>query len=328
MLSMVGMAVSNRLLQSRVICYAPLVQLRSYTVAIARNVPRTFANALSSISNYSPSEISYDRAASQHEEYISALRLSVPTLVLPASESHPDCVFVEDAAIAIGNRAVVNRIGTDSRRGEEGPIKKALKRFGATVTDMREEEDGSATCDGGDALYPVGFRWAAGERHGSTGMRSALCKRGGRHLFVGLSNRTNMGGIEVLKRVFEDVDGGVEVVPVPDVDGTGALHLKSIVTHVDDRTLLVPTGALGDEVLRAMQARERGYDIVRLPDEAACNVVSVNGAVFAPPTNCDETRKIFEKEMNKRRLLVRYIHSSEFAKCDGALTCMSILLDL
>ena len=57
--------------------------------------------------------------------------------------------------------------------------------------------------------------------------------RMGRNLFVGLSTRTNEQGIEMLRNAVKDY--GYEVIGIP---VTGALHLKSVCTALDDHTVL------------------------------------------------------------------------------------------
>ena len=292
---------------------------RSYTCAITRGIPDSFVQALSSQSD-SRITISVPKAREEHAEYVSFMRSVVPTVHLPASEQHPDCPFVEDATVVIGNRAVMCQIGADSRKGEVGPIREALSQLGLEIVEMANECE-SATVDGGDVLYPVtSFGGDFANRRPPTG----------RFLFVGLSGRTNMDGVKVLDEAFRGYQGGIEViaVPIPDITESGALHLKSIVTHVDENTLLVPNGQLGDEVLAAMKAEERGFDAIRLPDIAACNVVAINGVVMASPTECKESTAIFEKEINQRGYKIKYIPNIEYAKCDGAMTCRSILLDI
>jgi len=118
---------------------------------------------------------------------------------------------------------------------------------------MRDSLQG-ATCDGGDCCFP------------------------GNELFVGMSDRTNKEGIDFLEAAFD----GVEVVPVP-VPSSG-LHLKSIMSHIDERTLLMPEGQIGDQVFKAMNGEERGYTKISLPDISVCNVVAVNNHVLVPPT--------------------------------------------
>ena len=67
----------------------------NHNFALTREVPLSFPN---SISKYAQVEdtINVKLAKSQHDHYVSLLRSKIPTLELPALESHPDSVFVED----------------------------------------------------------------------------------------------------------------------------------------------------------------------------------------------------------------------------------------
>ena len=189
---------------------------RSYTIALTRDVSPSLSQALSSTEPAEP--ICLSSAKAQHEEYIDTLRnkIGLTTVTLPSSKSYPDCVFIEDTAVVIGhlNKAVITRIGAESRQGEVDATKEILERLGLDVFDMREVE--GATCDGGDVLYPI-------------------CPHArGKHLFVGMSNRSNLKGSDYLQKIFPEI----EVVPVAAVKNSGLLHLKSIVTHLDHKTLL------------------------------------------------------------------------------------------
>ena len=281
-----------------------LTHKRSYTIALTRDVSPSLEQALSSIEPADP--ICLNVAKAQHEEYIDTLRnkIGLTTVTLPSSASYPDCVFIEDTAVVIShlNKAVITRIGAESRQGEVDATKEILERLGLDVFDMREVE--GATCDGGDVLYPTCHHTR------------------GKHMFVGMSNRSNLKGSEYLQKIFPEV----EVIPVPAVKNSGLLHLKSIVTHLNQKTLLLPCGNLGDELYAAMGAGRRGYDAVRVPDISSCNVVSVNGFVLVPSTSCKESRTIIEKACEDRNIKVLNVNSNEFSKVDGALTCKSILL--
>jgi dimethylargininase len=267
------------------------------SIAIARHVPRSFANAITKFST-SPSSIDLDKAIRQHEMYVSKLRKFVPTLCLPPQDDLADSCFVEDTVVAVGMKAVITNPGHPSRRGEVDSMRTVLfEQLGMDVFDMCEESQGNAFCDGGDVLYTS------------------------RHLFVGLSERTNKEAIQVLQDVF-----GMEAIAVP-FDGN-ALHLKSIVTHIDDSTLLVPEGSLGDAVLAQMDAKERGYTVVRLPSMLACNVVSVNGGLLAQDVGCSTSKSRLESVASERHLEIDFVNCSEFAKVDGALTCCSVLLNI
>jgi dimethylargininase len=294
-----------------------------YTTALMRGVAKSLPQALAMSSPEEP--ISYSKAVSQHNIYAKAMSLVVSKQIeIAADENHPDCVFIEDTAVVIDGKAVITRIGAESRRGEVDAIKEELLRLGLDVYDMRDVD--TATCDGGDVLYPVTYSYDPIHLN-------PQIKKGGNHLFVGISSRTNYAGVEYLQKIFQDVD----VIPVTlddggeneNENGNGqgeTLHLKSAVTHLDENTLLVPEGNLGDHLEKAMKLEELGYTVIRLPDIAGCNVVSANGYIIAQPNLCQKTRDILEKEVSHREMKMKYIDASEFSKCDGALTCKSVLI--
>lgn len=280
-----------------------------HTFALARDIPDSFVNAV--VAHHSPDQssggVSLSLARKQHDEYISQLRKHVPTLCLPAIESHPDCLFVEDTVVAIGDTAIITQMGHETRRGEVDSIKDALQQLGmAHVYDMRETDVNNGLCDGGDVMYT------------------------GRHLFVGMSDRTNELGFQFLKDAFVS-QGMAEdaIIPVPPVvAGKEVLHLTSAVTHIDECTLLAPEGTVGDNVLDAMKASERGYAAIRLPDILSCNAVVVNGHVLAQDGLCGISKGRIEQACNERNLGLTFVDTSELAKKDGALTCCNVLLSV
>ena len=116
-------------------------------------------------------------------------------------------MFVEDAAIALDELAIVASMGASSRRGESRSVAEALVKY-RPVTRL----DPPATLDGGDVMH------------------------GGRHVFVGRSRRTNAAAIEQLEEVLAAYE--YDVIPV---DVKGALHLKSACSIVGKRTILANT---------------------------------------------------------------------------------------
>jgi dimethylargininase len=159
----------------------------------------------------------------------------------------------------------------------------------------------AAVCDGGDVLFT------------------------GRHLFVGLSSRTNQAACRVLHQAFADV---VETIPVV-MPQSQVLHLKSAVTHLDDSTLLAPTGALGDGLLQSMKAEERGYTVIRIPHVLTCNAVVVNNHhVLAQDSSCEVSKQALRLAATERNMMIDFVDTSELAKKDAALTCCSVLLEI
>lgn len=98
-------------------------------------------------------------------------------------------------------------------------------------------------------------------------------------------------------------------------------------THIDEQTILAPTGHLGDNLLETMSAKERGYDSIRLPDMLSCNAVSVNGHILAQDA-CEVSKERIDEACRERGLGLTFVDTSELAKKDAALTCCSVLLSL
>ena len=271
-----------------------------HNFALTREVSDSFVNSLSKYA-VAADPINLSLAKSQHDHYVSLLRTKIPTIELPPLESYPDSVFVEDTVVAYKKRAVITCPGHVSRQGEVDSIRTVLEQLGMDVWDMREK-DNSAICDGGDVLNT------------------------GRHMFVGLSDRTNEAGARILEEAF--YGDNLEVVPV-NLDSNDALHLKSVITHLDEQTLLAPQRTIGDKLLQEMNAKDLGYGIVFLPDIRACNVATVNDSmVLASDSICDESRRILQEATRERGLDLRFVGTTEVEKSDGALTCCSVLLNL
>mmetsp|Transcript_6825 Transcript_6825/g.10372 ORF Transcript_6825/g.10372 Transcript_6825/m.10372 type:complete len:335 (-) Transcript_6825:95-1099(-) len=301
-----------------------------HTVAISREIPDSFIDAISFHYNQSAHHdgaatavcsqdkgVSLLKSREQHTNYLNTLRQHIPInklICLPPLESHPDCLFVEDTMVAIQDTVVLTRMGHESRRGEvDDSIKSVLcELLGLkNVYDMNNDSI-EGCCDGGDVLYT------------------------GRHLFVGITNRTNQVGFQYLRNVFAHHDkmDAADVVPIPMMSlqgadsGGGVLHLKSAVTHIDEETLLIPEGEFGDILAEEMKVTERGYTAVRLPDVLSCNAVVVNGHVMAQDSPCSVSKRRIEQACHERDLGVTFVDTSELAKKDAALTCCSVLLSV
>lgn len=144
-------------------------------------------------------------ARRQHASYEVLLQhLGLEIIRLAALDEHPDAVFVEDAAIALDELAIVAPMGAPSRIGESASVEAALDRL---LPVMRLTPP--ATLDGGDVL------------------------RVDRRVFVGLSRRTNRDAVEQLATMLRPYDYEVVGVSV----GT-ALHLKSACTSIGGDAIL------------------------------------------------------------------------------------------
>ncbi len=173
-------------------------------LALTRAVPSSLARC--ELTHLPRVALDVGRARAQHELYESALRaLGIDVVRLPATDELPDSVFVEDAAVVVGELAVLTRPGAESRRAEIPSVAQAL----APLRDLAFIA-APGTLDGGDVLIL------------------------GRRLFVGLTARSNAHGIAQLAAFLQPFGYGVESLPV-----TACLHLKSAVTAIDESTIVL-----------------------------------------------------------------------------------------
>ncbi|MFN0252457.1 MAG: dimethylarginine dimethylaminohydrolase family protein [Kofleriaceae bacterium] len=214
---------------------------RLYSNAIVREIPSSFANALSATPPDPPIDVPLARA--QHAAYIRALEAGgLAVTVLPTDEACPDCVFVEDTAVVLGGGALITRPGAPSRRAETQAIAAALDAF-VDVLHMTEP----GTLDGGDVMHVASS------------------------VFVGRSARTNAEGIAQLCAAVNP--WGLDVVPV-DLP-PGVLHLKCVVTRLGGNRILLAMDTIPAETFRNVDVAWVP------PDEAyAANCVAIDDHVI------------------------------------------------
>lgn len=129
-------------------------------------------------------------------------------------------------------------------------------------------------------------------------------------LFVGLSERTDPAGVSALADTFRPL--GFDVVEVPVAD---ALHLKCHVSAPSSDTVLIAPSRI-DPAPFAKHAR-----ILEVPPEEAyaANVVGVGQRVLVPSGYAATARVLSGAGFEPVPL-----DTSEIAKADGSLTCMSL----
>lgn len=247
-------------------------------IAITRDVSPSIARA--ELTHLDRVPIDYERAREQHEQYRALLAsLGCEVLSLPADAAHPDCVFIEDTAVVLDDLAVITRPGAESRRGEVPVVAAALAPFRTLV-----HIEAPATLDGGDVLV--------------------LDDR----IYVGNSSRSNDAALAQLRELT-----GREVIRV---DVHGALHLKTAVTQVADRTLLVNREWVdvapfaGFTLIDVDPAEPFGANAVRL------------GETVIYPSAFARTRAILQSH----GIDVRTVEAGELAKAEGGVTCCSLLV--
>ena len=185
--------------------------------ALLRELPDTFSHAL--VREGSP-KLDVDRAREQHVNYQNHIEHSgYQTNLLPADPGHPDCLFVEDAAVVVGQTALIARSGAESRRGEVGLVAAALESHFDMVT-----MSAPGTLDGGDVFIL------------------------NETIYVGRSERTNEDGIHQLGALGSSY--GLAVAPI---SVSGVLHLKSAVLPIDPETVVVTPGTVDESLLKDLR---------------------------------------------------------------------------
>jgi dimethylargininase len=228
--------------------------------------------------------IDVGRAIEQHAAYEKLLESLGATIVrAPAAPDHPDAVFIEDTAIVLDEVAVVTRPGAPSRQGETGAVASLLAAYRRVL-----ELQPPAPLDGGDVML--------------------LCWT----LYVGRSDRTNDHGIAQLETLVAHF--GYHVVPV---DFAGCLHLKSAVTAVGERLLL-----MNPEWVSASAFPGCSVLCIDPREPYAANALRF-GRSLVYPSQYPLTVEL----LMKRGLRVATVDCSELAKAEGAVTCCSLVFE-
>lgn len=251
------------------------------TIAITRKVSPRFNEC--EITHIERTPIDVDTARAQHNDYVKTLsQLGCQVIELPEEPDLPDSVFVEDTAFILPEVAVITRPGADSRKPETESIARALSPHRPLV-----RVSAPASVDGGDVLVL------------------------GKTIYIGLSTRSNMEAVEQLNESLGRF--GYTVVGLALTD---CLHLKTAVTRVDDRTLLINKNWVDADHFN-------GFDLIEVDasEPFAANCLPVNGSIIYPTTFPRTRHKLEEKGFR-----VVNVNLEELAKAEGAVTCCSLIV--
>jgi dimethylargininase len=229
------------------------------------------------------SEIDYPLAARQHERCRQTLReCGAEVIALDCNIDLPDCTFIEDTAIVLDEVAIIASMGPASRRTEPEAIEAELRRYRRII-----RIDPPATLEGGDVL------------------------RIGKKLLVGLSARTNQGGIDAIRKATAPF--GYETIAIPVHD---CLHLKTACTALPDQSILVNPNWVDPDALRPF-----AFEPIPKDEPFGGNVALVGSTVLIAESHPQTAALI-----RSRGFEVRTIDISEFQKAEGGVTCLGILL--
>jgi dimethylargininase len=250
-------------------------------IAITREISPRFNEC--QITHIERSPIDLHIARAQHKEYVQILKgLGDEVIELPAEADLPDSVFVEDTAFVLPEVAVITRPGADSRKPETESISQTLSPY-IRLVHVREP----AILDGGDVLVL------------------------GKNIYVGLSTRSNREAIDQLHSLLGNYGYSVTGVQLHD-----CLHLKSAVTRVDEKTLLINKNWVNTRYFP-------DFDLIEVdPSEPhAANCLPIGEAILFPTAFPGTLAKLEE-----RGYKVVTVEVTELAKAEGAVTCCSLII--
>ena len=250
-------------------------------IAITRKISPRFNEC--EVTHIERTPIDLNVARAQHQEYVHALAaLGCQVIELPEEPDLPDSVFVEDTAFILPEVAVITRPGADSRKPETESIIRALSSYRPLV---HVTEPG--TVDGGDVLVL------------------------GKNIYIGNSTRSNADAVRQIQQLLDHYGYTVTAVDMHD-----CLHLKTALTKVDEKTLLINPNWVDT-------SHFKGFDWIEVdsaePFAANCLPVG-DGIIF--PTAFPKT----SKKLEARGYKIQAVNVAELAKAEGAVTCCSLIV--
>ena len=190
------------------------------TIAFVRIPSSSFTQAISTGS--AKHTIDVERACSQHERYVAALKeIGIEVVIFPALEECPDAPFVEDTTVVFDHVAVACPNKEKSRQREGASIHAEIKKYRHIKTLPQ-----SVILDGGDVLNTED------------------------KIFIGISSRTNLEAVDALAKF-----AGKPVVPVEVILG---LHLKTAVSYLGNNTLVLDPSSVNANALTGFKWIETG----------------------------------------------------------------------
>lgn len=212
----------------------------------------------------------------------------------PTQPTPPNTLFMRDLFTMTPHGAVLSRMGSEQRAGEERQVAATLAGCGIPLV---AAPLGAACLEGADAL------WLDRET-----------------LLVGLNRRTNAGGLETLARVLPGVN--IAAVPLPAL----TQHLLGVLNFLGPGHAAVWIGRTPPVLIQSLSAQ--GVKILALPDGPelsagrAMNWVCLGPGEVVMPAGCPDTRQ----RLIAAGIGVHELEVSEYRKAGGALGCLTGIL--
>ncbi len=126
-------------------------------------------------------------------------------------------------------------------------------------------------------------------------------------LISGITERTNHEGVS---QAYEFLKAQIEV-----IEDSSIVHLKSYVTFIDDDTIVVTKRFANHPVLEKFKKL-----IIPVEEEYAANTLTINDHVLMSSRHPKSIQMVEQAGFE-----VIQVDMSEFEKCEGAITCLSLI---
>jgi dimethylargininase len=236
--------------------------------------------------------------ARQHEAFVELLDGLGPEVeVAEALDGQVDAVYMHDPVLVTGRGAIPLRMAKPARQAEPAAVAAELERLGVPVLGTLEEP---AYADGGDRFWLDDATMA-----------------------IGLGYRTNLAGVEAVRRLVEPEGVRVEAYDMPHDQGPGfVLHLQSFISGIGDDLCVVYEPLAPVRLLQDLRARGVDWIAIAHDDYLAmgCNILAVRPGVVVMVDGVPAVRRALEA----RGVEVHVYDGSELSlKGDGGPTCLT-----
>lgn len=220
-----------------------------------------------------------DLVLAQWEAYCDILRDWAEVIEVEPAPHQADSVFIEDTTVVYGDTAVIAKPRFPSRQPETVAVEQTLREQGLKIKHLADW----GYLEGGDILKYEGTIWA------------------------GLSTRTDLDGLDWLKRGLSAYEPTVVTVPMQH-----ALNLKSAVSALPDGTFIAHPKAAPPE------SYFPGYR--RALEPQGSRVLILDGETILMSETATETAAMLKAE----GFNVITTAMTELEKCEGGVTSLSI----
>lgn len=202
----------------------------------------------------------------------------------------PDQLNTRDPSFSIGNTFFVSSMKESIRKKEKEGLKDIINTLDGSVVFLND-----CTIEGGDIVVY------------------------GKMIFVGISRRTTMLGVEQLAK---HLDQSYEIIPV--YLKTGFLHLDTVFNIIGEKTALICEDALCEESVEMLNKLFTTIKITLNEQlHLGTNVLSIKpGVIISQIQN-----KRINNEMESLGFIVHKLDYSEAAKLGGAFRCGTCPID-